>query len=215
VPGGWRIALWGAEDPELGRSLGAALREAAPDAELVLTDGTAPIRAEAVVVMAAAAPEAGAATVATLGAFAGGGGPVLGIGPGVAVLCQAGLLSGRVEPLGREVAPPTHVRVEGRATSFTWAIPAGRVLELEAEGPAAHQVAPAAVADDAAGCVVLRYCDGAGGVRGGGAIAGVCDAQARVVGLLPGLTVPARALAGSLGRQLWGSLRLALAGRWR
>jgi phosphoribosylformylglycinamidine (FGAM) synthase-like amidotransferase family enzyme len=101
------------------------------------------------------------------------------------------------------------VRVEGRATSFTWAIPAGRVLEVDAEIPTARYVDPDPAGLETAGRVVLRYCDGAGGVSAD-SVAGVCDAGARVVGLFPGATSVARALRGSLGRQLLGSLRLGV-----
>jgi phosphoribosylformylglycinamidine (FGAM) synthase-like amidotransferase family enzyme len=118
-----------------------------------------------------------------------------------------------VVPVASGASPPTHVRVEGRATSFTWAIPAGRVLPVDATSPTARYLAAQPGALEAEGRVVLRYCDGAGGVAPD-SVAGVCDARARVVGLLPGAPAGS-ALRGNQGRQLLGSLRLAIQGAWR
>jgi phosphoribosylformylglycinamidine (FGAM) synthase-like amidotransferase family enzyme len=169
---------------------------------LVVHDGLRPIGGDAVLVT----DDLGAEAVSALRAFAGDGGAVLGIGAGVRALLAAGLLRAALAPPAAAAA--THVRVEGRATPFTWAIPAGRVLAIDA--PAAT-LAPTDGADP--GQVVLRYCDAAGGVVGA-AVAGLCDARARVVGLLPGAAA-AQVLATDLGRQLLGSLDLARARGWR
>jgi phosphoribosylformylglycinamidine (FGAM) synthase-like amidotransferase family enzyme len=137
--------------------------------------------------------------------FASAGGRLLGLGDGVGWLCAAGLLPGRVAPRAPGVVA-THVRVEGRATPFTWAIPAGRVVAHEAAA-LAHELVLAAdeIASLAsAGQVLLRYCDGAGGVLGSTSIAGVCDASGRVAGLLP---PSPPTLESELGRQLLASLR--------
>jgi phosphoribosylformylglycinamidine (FGAM) synthase-like amidotransferase family enzyme len=209
------IALaWVAGGGDLGAELGASLRELAPKLRLVMCPAGAPIEGDAAVITEAAPDGDEDATAASLRAFAGAGGWVLGIGPGVAMLCAARLLAGRIEPASAAVAPRTHVRVEGRATSFTWAIPAGRVLEVDAGVPSARYVDPDPAGLESAGRVVLRYCDGAGGIDGD-SVAGVCDAEARVVGLLPGVAPAARALGGNLGRQLLGSLCMAARGAWR
>jgi phosphoribosylformylglycinamidine synthase len=137
-------------------------------------------------------------------AFVSAGGAVLGVGEGFAALCRAGLLPGTVATAPEPAKPATHVRVEGRATPFTWAIPAGRVLALEPAAATARYVHPDAVALETAGHIILRYCDAAGGTQGD-SVAGICDSATRVIGLLPGV-------GGPLGRQLFSSVLLG-AGR--
>ncbi len=143
----------------------------------------------------------------SLRAFARAGGKLLGLGDGVAWLCAAGLLPGGIA-MGDGDAPATHVRVEGRATPFTWAIPAGRIVALAA--PARTHRYDAPDADVAAlagqGRIVLRYCDGSGGVAGAyaAAVAGLCDETGHVVGLVAPTTAE---LACALGRQLRACLR--------
>jgi len=152
----------------------------------VVAHAGGPLRADAALVLAAAPEEATADAAAVLCAFAAAGGPILGIGAGFATLCEAGLLPGRVSAAAGTAGAPTHVRIEGRATPFTWAIPAGRVVALAAR-PAGRYRAAELAALEAEGRVILRYCDAAGGPgegRGRHAIAGVCDAAGRVVGLL-------------------------------
>jgi phosphoribosylformylglycinamidine synthase len=145
--------------------------------------------------------------------FARGGGHVLGLGGGVAWLCAAELLPGAVaEADAGAASPTTHVRVEGRATAFTWAIPAGRILPLAAPPVRAHYAAPDAdvAALAARGRVILRYCDSSGGVgrapdgAHAAAVAGLADESGRVVGLL---APTATSLDGDLGRQLLTCLR--------
>ncbi|HVU50788.1 MAG TPA: hypothetical protein VHL80_08885 [Polyangia bacterium] len=141
--------------------------------------------------------------------FARAGGRLLGLGDGAAWLCAAALLPG-----GVTTAPPhaaSHVRVEGRATAFTWAIPAGRILGLAAPAPptagfVAHEAEIAAL--ESRGQIVLRYCDAAGGVdhrRGRAAtVAGLSDETGRVLGLLAPST---SGLDDGLGRQILACLR--------
>jgi phosphoribosylformylglycinamidine synthase len=168
--------------PEPAPSLAAALAEV----EVVAHAGGA-LRGDAALVLRDDAAEAVPDTAAELRAFAAGGGAILGIGAGFAALCEAGLLPGEVMVGPLVAAAPTHVRVEGRATPFTWAIPAGRVVAL-AGRPAARYRPATLPALEAAGQVILRYCDGAGGAARGGrgahAVAGICDTAGRVVGLL-------------------------------
>jgi phosphoribosylformylglycinamidine synthase len=142
-----------------------------------------------------------------LRAFARGGGKVLGLADGVAWLCAAGLLPGRVTASDAD-APATHVRVEGRATPFTWAIPAGRIVPLASAARAHRYEAPDAdvAALAAKGRIVMRYCDGAGGVAGAHAasVAGLCNETGHVIGLIAPTTAE---LACTLGRQLRACLR--------
>ncbi|HTA17791.1 MAG TPA: hypothetical protein VK989_00780 [Polyangia bacterium] len=142
-----------------------------------------------------------------LRAFARGGGKLLGLGDGAAWLCAAGLLPGAVA-LHDADAAATHVRVEGRATPFTWAIPAGRIVALGEPARTHRYEAPdadvAALAGQ--GRIVLRYCDGAGGVASthSATVAGLCDETGNIVGLVAPTTTE---LACALGRQLRACLR--------
>jgi len=167
-------------------------------------------------------------------AFARGGGPVLGVGDGFQALCALGLLPGRVAALAEDAGGPldAHVRVEGRATPFTSAIPAGRVMSLDgatAVGLRYDVGEPDAL--EARGQVIFRYCDAAGGLLSrptanqaaqlpltsvpliaprerARLIAGVCGEAGNVVGVL----AAAEAVAG-IAAQLLASLRLHLGGR--
>jgi hypothetical protein len=97
-------------------------------------------------------------------AFARAGGPVLGIGAAFQSLCALGLLPGRVVARAGGVPGPeiSYLRVEGRPTPFTSAIPAGRVLRsAPALARLEYQTAePEALR--ARGQVIFRYCDAAG-----------------------------------------------------
>jgi phosphoribosylformylglycinamidine (FGAM) synthase-like amidotransferase family enzyme len=165
----------------------------------VFSPGRAPDGDVLVVPSGLGAPEA--AALDALRGFAGAGGRLLALGDGVAWLCAAALLPGTVTA---EAAPRTHVRVEGRATPFTWAIPAGRILALA--GAPGHRF----TADDAqvealaaSGRIVLRYCDSSGGLSRSevraATVAGLSDETGRIVGILSGVS---HALDCALGRQL-------------
>jgi phosphoribosylformylglycinamidine (FGAM) synthase-like amidotransferase family enzyme len=145
-----------------------------------------------------------------LRAFARGGGRLLALGDGVALLCAAELLPGRVTRVPARAS--THVRVEGRATAFTWAIPAGRILALGSlaleHAYVGEEAEVAALASS--GRVVLRYCDSAGGIDASSgraaSIAGVSDETGRVVGILGGVS---QGLDCALGRQIEACLARA------
>jgi phosphoribosylformylglycinamidine synthase len=168
-----------------------------------------PFEGDVVVLPPGLPSPADAATIEPLRAYALGGGRVLGLGDGVAWLCAAALLPGGVTR-ERPSDDTTHVRVEGRATAFTWAIPAGRIVAHAA--PAGR--ARFAAADDevtalaSRGRIVFRHCDRGGGVirradDQAATVAGLSDETGRIVGLF-GPSTPA--LDTELGRQLLSCL---------
>jgi phosphoribosylformylglycinamidine synthase len=138
-------------------------------------------------------------------AFAAAGGPVLGICNGFKILCEAGMLDGaltRNQSL-RYVCRDVHVRVEGRPTPWTGAIPAGRTLTLPIAHAEGRYVHPDVERLEGEGRVVFRYVDDGGAAiaeanpNGSVAgIAGVCNAAGNVVGLMPH---PERAIEAVLG----------------
>lgn len=164
----------------------------------------APLEADVIVVPPGAARLDGAP--AALREYVGRGGRLLALGDGVGLLCAAELLPGAVTT---EPAAATHVRVEGRATPFTWAIPAGRILPL---GPAsAHRWTGSdedVTALASGGRVLFRYCDASGGLTASStaAVAGLCDDTGRVVGILGGIS---HALDCVLGGQIRRCLEAA------
>jgi phosphoribosylformylglycinamidine synthase len=166
----------------------------------------APLAADVVVVPPGAAPAAGAGEA--LRDFVGRGGRVLALGDGVALLCAAELLPGGVTTAPAPAT--THVRVEGRATPFTWAIPAGRILPLAGAPAIRYAASPDDVGALAArGRVLFRYCDASGGLAAtgepAGSVAGLCDDTGRVVGILSGIS---HALDCALGGQIRACLGL-------
>lgn len=163
-----------------------------------------------------------AAIMDAVRAFAAAGGPVLGICNGFQILCEAGLLPGALTRNAslRFECRQVHVRVEGKPTPFTSAIPAGRVLRM----PIAHADGRYVCDDGAAlgtrGQVIFRYCDAAGGVTDDAnpngsllGIAGVANERGNVVALMPHPERAAEAILGEEGgRQIFESLRLSLTG---
>jgi phosphoribosylformylglycinamidine (FGAM) synthase-like amidotransferase family enzyme len=142
---------------------------------------------------------------AALVMFARAGGAVLGVGAGAGVLCDAGLLPGAVTTATPNAT--THLRVEGRATPFTWAIPAGRILPRPEVPTAFGYVATAEAlsATVARGGILVRHCDVAGGVSGDArSVAGWCDDSGRVVGLVGALHLVTVTLGSAFARQLAG-----------
>jgi phosphoribosylformylglycinamidine synthase len=139
--------------------------------------------------------------------FAEAGGPVLGTCNGFQVLCEAGLLPG-VLRRNRDlhfVCDFVHVRVERAEPPFTSRARPGQVLRLPVKHGEGAFTASAADLDrlEAAGQVVLRYCDAEG--RSGGAanpngslrdVAGIRNAAGNVFGLMPH---PEHAVEGAIG----------------
>ncbi|MBA3248387.1 MAG: phosphoribosylformylglycinamidine synthase subunit PurQ [Pyrinomonadaceae bacterium] len=161
--------------------------------------------------------------MASVKQFAAEGRFVLGICNGFQILAEAGLLPGALIR-NRDlhfICQHIHVRVETSDTPFTGELKRGRVLRL----PVAHAEGNY-VCDDAtlAGLerenrIVFRYCDAAGNVtdaanpNGSRAnIAGICNRERNVMGLMPH---PERAcedlLGSSDGRDIFRSLTQTLA----
>jgi len=139
--------------------------------------------------------------------FARSGGLVLGICNGFQILCEAGLLPGalmRNQGL-RFICRHVHVRVGTTATPFTSAAPQGQVLRL----PIAHAEGSYVCDPDTLAelrnndQIVFRYCapdgrlDPAANPNGSlDAVAGICNRERNVMGMMPH---PERAVEGSLG----------------
>jgi phosphoribosylformylglycinamidine synthase I len=121
--------------------------------------------------------------------FALRGGPVLGICNGFQVLCEAGLLPGALLPnVGlRFVCRQVSLDVVNRNTPFTRACEEGEQLSIPVKHTTGRYYAPEAALDEleANGQVLMRYAEGHnpnGSLRD---IAGVCNRQKNVMGLMP------------------------------
>jgi phosphoribosylformylglycinamidine synthase len=140
-------------------------------------------------------------------AFAGQGGPVLGICNGFQILQEAGLLPGAMlrNRSVRFLSQPVHIRVERADTIATAGLVEGEVLTM----PIAHGEGNFHLPDpeldrlEAEGRVVFRYTtrdgrlDAVANANGSArAIAGVCNETRNVVGLMPH---PERASEPQLG----------------
>ena len=139
--------------------------------------------------------------------FARGGGLVLGICNGFQILCEAGLLPGALRRNAglRFICRQVHIRVENNNTPFTAAAKPGQVLRI----PIAHAEGNY-FCDDATlaelernGQIVFRYTtpdgreEAAANPNGSLAnIAGICNRERNVLGLMPH---PERAVEAALG----------------
>jgi len=139
--------------------------------------------------------------------FARGGGYVLGICNGFQILCEAGLLPGVLQRNAgmRFVCRQVHIRVESTDTPFTGAARPGQVLKIPiAHGDGNYFCDEATLAElERNRQIVFRYTtpdgreDPAANPNGSLAnIAGVCNRERNVVGLMPH---PERAVEAPLG----------------
>jgi phosphoribosylformylglycinamidine synthase len=145
--------------------------------------------------------------MAAVSRFAERGGPVLGICNGFQVLLEAGLLPGAmVRNKGiKFVSRLVPVRIEETDTPFTIAATRGQVMRLPiAHGEGNYFAPPEVIAElEANRQVIFRYTDETGATSDAGDpngsinyIAGICNHQRNVVGLMPH---PERACEASLG----------------
>jgi phosphoribosylformylglycinamidine synthase len=141
--------------------------------------------------------------------FGRGGGLVLGICNGFQILCEAGLLPGVLQRNAglRFVCRPVHIRVETSDTPFTAAAKPRQVLQLPiAHGEGNYFCDAATLVDlERNHQVVFRYTTPEGreeataNPNGSIAnIAGVCNRERNVLGLMPH---PERAVEASLGSE--------------
>ncbi|MGI9476231.1 MAG: phosphoribosylformylglycinamidine synthase subunit PurQ [Hyphomicrobiaceae bacterium] len=150
------------------------------------------------------------------------GTPVLGICNGFQILCETGLLPGvlmRNASL-RYVCRDVHVKVEQTDTPFTRAYSNGDVLRIPIAHHDGNYFAEPDILDrlESDGRIVVRYCDADGDISSGANpngsqrnIAGICDENRRIVGMMPH---PERlfeaALGGSDGRGVLDSMNAAV-----
>jgi phosphoribosylformylglycinamidine synthase len=121
--------------------------------------------------------------------FALAGGPVLGICNGFQVLCEAGLLPGALLPNTslRFVCRQVQLEVVNASTPFTRACSEGECLSIPVKHTTGRYHAPEEGLDEleAQDQVLLRYTPGNNPNGSSRDIAGVCNAQKNVMGLMP------------------------------
>ena len=161
----------------------------------------------------------------SVAAFAKKGGPVLGICNGFQVLLEAGLLPGAMQINRglRYVCRDVTMRVENDATPFTSLYPKGSLVTMPIGHMEGNYTAPAETLDllEREGRVVFRYCDREGrptdAANPNGAarnIAGICNREGNVVGLMPHPDRCAEALLGNdAGVKMFASAVAAMAAR--
>jgi phosphoribosylformylglycinamidine synthase subunit PurQ / glutaminase len=148
--------------------------------------------------------------------FARAGGPVLGICNGFQVLCEAGLLPGALLPNVelRFVCRQVDVEVVNADTPFTRTCAEGDVLSIPVKHTTGRYYAPDAMLDEIEerGQVALRYAEDYNPNGSANGIAGVCNAEGNVMGLMPHPEHAVDLLTGSVdGACLFASLATDLA----
>ncbi|QQS44912.1 MAG: phosphoribosylformylglycinamidine synthase subunit PurQ [Acidobacteriota bacterium] len=150
--------------------------------------------------------------------FAREGGLVLGICNGFQILCEAGLLPGallRNRDL-KFICEHVHIRVEQTDTPFTSAYQRGQVLSIPiAHGEGNYFCDPATLDElESEERIIFRYCDAGGNVTDeanpNGSldnIAGICNRERNVMGLMPHPERASESLLGSSdGREVFLSM---------
>jgi phosphoribosylformylglycinamidine synthase subunit PurQ / glutaminase len=149
--------------------------------------------------------------MAAIAEFARGGGPVLGICNGFQVLCEAGLLPGALLPNTelRFVCRQVDVEVANADTPFTRTCALGDVLSIPVKHTTGRYYAPEATLAEMedGGQVVLRYAEDHNPNGSANGIAGVCNRERNVMGLMPHPEHAVDPLTGSTdGGRLFESL---------
>ncbi|MGE0105180.1 MAG: phosphoribosylformylglycinamidine synthase subunit PurQ [Blastocatellales bacterium] len=140
--------------------------------------------------------------------FAQDGGLVMGICNGFQILCEAGLLPGallRNRDL-KFICEHVNIRVERTDTAFTTAYESGQVLSIPIAHGEGNYFCDQRTLDEleGEGRVIFRYCDASGRVTDeanpNGSlnnIAGICNRERNVIGLMPHPERAAESLLGS------------------
>jgi len=127
--------------------------------------------------------------MASVRAFAEAGGPVVGICNGFQVLCEAGLLPGALLPNvhRRFVCRQLEIEVVSVTTPFTRDLTEGTVLSIPSKHTTGRFYAPEPLLTQLRdeGQVVFRYAEGTNPNGSLHDIAGVCNTERNVVGLMP------------------------------
>jgi phosphoribosylformylglycinamidine synthase len=121
--------------------------------------------------------------------FAAAGGPVLGICNGFQVLCEAGLLPGALLPNTslRFAMRQCELEVQRSVCDWTRACAPGETLSIPAKHTTGRYYAAPETLDELAGRgqIVLRYVSDPIPNGSAAGIAGVCNAEGNVLGLMP------------------------------